>query len=140
MVTPASAKPPSILSVRSDSGQIGLYEKFELQIDLDASYANPFDPGEIDLTVEFTAPSGKKWNVWGFYNPSNWTSLWMARFSPTEKGTWRYVVKVTDSEGTGQSRTGSFTAVDSVHHGFVKIADFSLLYSNYGKTSPQTIP
>ncbi len=122
MAAPVTAKPPSILSVRPNSGQIGLYEKFELRIDLDAAYSNPFDPDHIDLTVEFTAPSGKKWNIWGFYNSSSWTSLWMARFSPTEKGTWRYVVKVTDSEGTGRSRAGSFTAVDSAHHGFVKIA------------------
>ncbi|MBL7185607.1 MAG: DUF5060 domain-containing protein [Phycisphaerae bacterium] len=122
MVTLAAAKPPSILSVQSNSRQIGLYEKFELRIDLEAAYTNPFDPEEIDLTVEFTAPSGKKWNIWGFYNPSAWTSLWMARFSPTEKGAWRYVVTVTDSEGTGQSRAGTFTAADSSHHGFVKIA------------------
>ncbi|MEA3226177.1 MAG: DUF5060 domain-containing protein, partial [Planctomycetota bacterium] len=118
----AIAKPPSILSVRSNSRQIGLYEKLELRIDLEATYANPFDPDQIDLTVEFTAPSGRKRVIYGFYNPSNWTSLWMARFSPTEKGTWRYVVKVTDSDGTGRSRTGNFTAVDSSHHGFVKIA------------------
>ena len=82
MVTLATAKPPSILSVRSNSRQIGLYEKLELRIDLEATYTNPFDPEEIDLTVEFTAPSGDKWNICGFYNPSAWTSLWMARFSP----------------------------------------------------------
>ncbi len=126
----AAAKPPAILSVRADTGwpgrrtaaQVGLYEKFELRIDLDATYTNPFDPQQIDLSAEFIAPSGKKWNVWGFYNPSSWTSLWMVRFSPTEKGAWRYVVTVTDSEGTAKSREGGFTAVDSPHHGFVKIA------------------
>jgi len=111
-----------MLSVRPNSRQIGLYEKFELRIDLEATYTNPFDPEEIDLTAEFTAPSGKKWNICGFYNPSAWTSLWMARFSPTEEGAWHYVVKVTDSEGTGRSRAGTFTAADSSHHGFVKIA------------------
>jgi len=122
MVTLATAKPPSILSVRSNSRQIGLYEKLELRIDLEATYRNPFDPDQIDLTVEFTAPSGKKWNIWGFYNPSAWTSLWMARFTPTEKGDWRYVVTVTDSEGTARSRAGGFTTVDSAHHGFIRIA------------------
>jgi len=92
MVTLATAKPPTILSVRANSNQIGVYEKFELRIDLKAEYNNPFNPDEIDLQVEFTSPSGKKYNVWGFYNPSSWASLWMVRFSPTEKGTWRYVV------------------------------------------------
>jgi len=117
-----TAKPPSILSVRADSRQVGLYEKFELRIDIDATFTNPFDPDEIDLRAEFTAPSGKKYNIWGFYNPSGWTSLWMVRFSPNEKGDWRYMVTVRDSEGTASSRTGAFMAMDSPHHGFVTIA------------------
>jgi len=120
--TVAGAGPPSILSVRADETTVGLYEKFELRIDLKATYANAFDPDEIDVRAEFTAPSGKKSNIWGFYNPSSWASLWMVRFAPTEKGTWRYVATVTDSEGTIKSRVGKFTAVASAHHGFVRIA------------------
>jgi hypothetical protein len=122
MVTLARATPPSILSVRANSTQVGIYEKFELGIDLKAEYSNPFNPDEIDVQAEFTSPSGRKWNIWGFYNPSSWASLWMVRFSPTEKGTWRYVVSATDSEGTGKSRVGTFTAAASPHFGFVKIA------------------
>jgi hypothetical protein len=122
VTTPAKAEPPSVSSVRSNSSNIGLYEKFELRINLKATYANPFDPDEIDLRAGFTSPSGKKYNIWGFYNPSSWASLWMVRFSPTEKGIWRYVVSVTDSEGTGKSRVGTFTAIDSPHHGFIRIA------------------
>ena len=116
------AEPPSILSVRANSAAVGLYEKLELSVDLEATYTNPFDPNEIDLRAEFTSPSGRKWNVWGFYNPSGWSSLWMVRFSPIERGTWRYVVTVTDCEGTASSRTGSFAATESEHHGFLGIA------------------
>jgi hypothetical protein len=118
----AAGQQPSILSVRADSRTVGLYEKFELRVGLKATYDNPFDPEQVDLSAEFTSPSGKKQNIWGFYNPTSWASLWMVRFSPTEKGTWRYVVKVTDSQGTAQSRTGSFEAIDSSHHGFITIA------------------
>jgi hypothetical protein len=46
----------------------------------------------------------------------------MVRFSPTETGTWRYVVKVTDSQGTARSKTGTFSAENSPHHGFIRIA------------------
>jgi hypothetical protein len=122
MVDVASVEPPSILSVRADSRPVGLYEKFELRIDLKATYDNPFDPEQVNLSAEFTSPSGKKQTVWGFYNPTSWASLWMVRFSPTEKGTWRYIVKVTDSQGTAQSRAGTFEAQDSPHHGFITIA------------------
>ena len=122
IVTVTRAEPPSILSVRADGTTVGLYEKLELRIDLRATYTNPFDPDEIDLYAEFTAPSGKKWNIWGFYNPSSWASLWMVRFSPTETGTWQYVVKVTDSQGTARSKADTFSAEDSPHHGFIRIA------------------
>jgi len=120
---PGLAAEPQIRSVRpSTSTTVGLYEKFELRVDLDATYENPFDPEQIDLWAEFTAPTGKTWKTWGFYNPSSWSHLWMIRFAPTEKGTWKYVVKVRDKEGTAQDKTRTFAATDSPHHGFVKIA------------------
>ena len=121
-VKTAVADPPQINFLRADTDKIGLYEKFELRLSLDATFANPFDPDEIDLQAEFTAPSGKKWNIWGFYNASGWNSLWMIRFCPNELGTWSYVVKVTDSEGTAESDVGNYTVVDSPYHGMLKIA------------------
>ncbi|MBN1506319.1 MAG: DUF5060 domain-containing protein [Sedimentisphaerales bacterium] len=118
----AAAKEPAIRSAQPESRTIGLYEKFELRIDLDATHENPYDPEQVDVQAEFTAPSGKKQTMWGFYNPSGWSRLWMVRFSPTEKGTWSYIVKVTDRQGSAQGRSGTFTVTDSPHHGFVSIA------------------
>jgi hypothetical protein len=115
-------KKPASLSVVPESTKVGLYEKFELRIDLDATYTNPYDPEEIDLQAEFTSPTGKRWTIWGFYNPSSWSHLWMVRFAPMEKGTWKYVVKVTDPKGTARSPAGTFVAADSPHHGFIRIA------------------
>ncbi len=109
-------------SARSGSGSVGLYEKFELHVDLKASYTNPYDPDQIDLWAEFTSPSGKPWRVCGFYNPSSWSSLWMVRFAPTETGTWNYVVKVKDCNGVAEGGRGRFEAAPSAHHGFVTIA------------------
>ena len=121
-VTPTNAV-PVVRSVQpSTSAPVGLYEKVELSIELEANYSNPFDPDQVDLQAEFTAPSGKVWKIWGFYNPSQEPSPWMVRFAPTEEGTWQYVVKVKDKEGTAQGQTGTFTAVDSSHHGFIRIA------------------
>jgi hypothetical protein len=122
VMLPVAAKEPTILSAQPESRTVGLYEKLELRIDLEATYENPYDPAQIDLQAEFTAPSGRKWPIWGFYNPSGWSRLWMVRFAPTEKGTWSYVVKVTDREGSAQGRSGTFTVTDSPHHGFVRIA------------------
>jgi hypothetical protein len=116
------AKGPEFLTVQPVSRRVGVYEKFEIRIDLNAAYANPFDPEEIDLHAEFTSPAGKEWKIWGFYNHSRWSNLWMVRFAPTEKGVWRYVVKVKDREGTAQSQADTFEVVGSSHHGFIKIS------------------
>jgi Domain of unknown function (DUF5060) len=135
----AVAAPPQVVSVRpalsremwarrfrnSDwsvpAAEAKLYEKFELQVDLRTTFTNPFDPDQVDLSAEFTAPSGKVYNIWGFYNPS-WGAEWMLRFSPTEVGTWKYVVKVRDQEGQAESQPGEFRCVPSDHPGFVTIA------------------
>src|SRR6266545_3376356 len=86
------------------SAPVKRYEKLELRVDVQATYQNPYDPDESDLWAEFTAPSGKVWKIWGFYNPSSWASLWMVRFAPDEVGTWRAVVKVRDREGAAESK------------------------------------
>jgi hypothetical protein len=121
-MTQSSTTKPSFLSVQPISKKVGLYEKFELRIDLNATYANPFNPEEIDLHAEFTSPTGKEWKIWGFYNHSKWSNLWMVRFAPTEKGVWKYSVKVKDKEGTAQSQADTFEVIDSLHHGFISIS------------------
>ncbi|SPE30633.1 exported hypothetical protein [Candidatus Sulfopaludibacter sp. SbA6] len=140
----ANAAPPEILTVRQTLPQevyqqirlgllaptevertvaVGRYEKLELRVELRATYQNPYDPDDLDLWAEFAAPSGKVWKIWGFYNPTSPSALWMVRFAPTETGTWRYVVKVRDKEGTAESKPREVSVVESKHHGFVRIAD-----------------
>lgn len=112
-VTAAAAKPPAVLLVRPRAESVGMYEKVELVIELEAEFQNPFDPDEIDLQVEFTSPSGETHRVWGFFNPTTADSVWMARFAPTEAGVWKYVVHVRDKHGTASGAPGSFTATPS---------------------------
>jgi hypothetical protein len=101
---------------------VGLYEKFEMGINLTASFQNPFDPDDIDITTIFNSPSGKHWKINGFYNPGYWSSLWMVRFSPNEKGLWTYQVTVKDKEGEITGKLDTFISVVSSFHGPVHIA------------------
>ncbi|MCC6492567.1 MAG: DUF5060 domain-containing protein [Pirellulales bacterium] len=105
------------------SGEVPVYEKFELLVDLEASFDNPYDPAQVDLSAEFTSPGGKVITIWGFYNPSSWAAQWMVRFAPTEEGRWSYVLKVRDRAGAAESPRGQFTAAPNRRHGFVRIAD-----------------
>jgi hypothetical protein len=101
---------------------VKLYEKFELDVDLRADFDNPYDPEQIDLSAEFTAPSGKVWKIWGFYCPRDWSSQWKVRFTPTEVGSWSCVVHVRDRSGVTKSDPIKLEVNTSDHPGFVGIA------------------
>ncbi len=104
--------PPEIISIRSNADSVGLYDKFEAGLNIKAEFVNPFNPDEIDIGATFIAPSGKRWNVNGFYNYS-YASIWKMRFSANETGKWQYAIKVKDKNGTATSETKSFTVVKS---------------------------
>ena len=102
----------------------GLYEKFEVVYDLNGfSYTNPYNPEEIDVTVVFTAPSGKTWSVFGFFDDYKEAGEWKVRFSPNEIGEWQYQIQATDVNGADQSTVQTFTAVESDHHGWILVSE-----------------
>jgi hypothetical protein len=80
--------------------EIGLYDLLELEILTEIVPSNPFDPGELDLRVEFTAPSGRRSEIGGFWYRAfrppaailgEGPPSWRARFTPTEVGPWTAV-------------------------------------------------
>lgn len=113
---------PEILNVRQPQDSVGLHEKFEISLNLKCEFNNPFDPDEIDISTVFTSPSGKQWTVYGFYD-YEFGMLWKVRFSPNEKGTWQYRVKVRDKNGEASSENRAFKAVSSSRKGPIQIAD-----------------
>ena len=113
---------PVIQNIRAIKDSVGLFDKFEIQINMIAKYQNPFDPDEIDISTLFTSPSGKEWKINGFYNYNSWSSLWMVRFSPNETGIWKYQVNVKDQEDKIISETKIFTVLPSEYHGPVRIS------------------
>lgn len=115
------AVPPEIVNIRQVQDSVGLYEKFEVSLNIKAAFYNPFDPEEIDIGATFTSPSGKNRKVDGFYDYS-FGSLWKVRFSPDEKGLWTYMVKVRDKNGEVTSEKKSFTVFPSGKKGPVRIA------------------
>ena len=83
--------------------ELGLYDLLELEILTDIVPANPFDPDELDIRVEFTSPSGKKSEIGAFWYREYWgpTAIrangepsWRARFTPSEIGSWTAVARI----------------------------------------------
>lgn len=120
-VKSAEAVVPGIVNIRQVQDSVGLYEKFEIALNVSAEFYNPFDPADIDLSAIFTAPSGKRWNVFGFYD-YDLGALWKVRFSANETGAWRYTVTVRDRNGQATSEERSFRVIPSGKKGPVTIA------------------
>jgi hypothetical protein len=115
LAVPATAE---VTSVAKTPDPVGKYDKLELTVGLSATYKNPYDPDEIDLSAEFTSPAGKVWKINGFYDGA----AYKVRFAANETGTWNYVVSAKDAGGTTKSKPGTFTCIDSKHHGWVTVA------------------
>ncbi|WP_187261400.1 DUF5060 domain-containing protein [Pontibacter beigongshangensis] len=90
---------------------VSQYKLFEAALTNEKPYANKFT--DVELLVQYQAPSGKLVNFRGFFDgdgsgKGNATTgnTWKMRFMPDEVGTWRYVYSWTDGTKGGQ---GSFT-------------------------------
>ncbi|MBI1277485.1 MAG: DUF4038 domain-containing protein [Anaerolineaceae bacterium] len=93
----------------SKQGNIPQWGQFEKSFTSAKSYANPFlDAG---MTITFTSPSGKEWQVDGFWDGG---TLWRVRFSPNERGTWTYVTHCSDKDNHGlEGQRGTLTCAAS---------------------------
>jgi hypothetical protein len=119
--------PPSL--VHNLAEPVPLYGLLELSFDLPGSYANPFNPAEIDVIATFRSPTGKTLQVPGFFiRPYRETCVsncdaehlapagqpgWRVRFAPNQTGVWRYLIEARDAQGKRPVQRGSFEVAPS---------------------------
>ena len=128
---------PSVSVKAVNRQSVGLYEKFEVLAGLqNAIYTNPYDPEQIDLSGEFTAPSGKVWHVPGFYDNFQGKNEWKVRFAPNETGEWTFRLVLKNGGQTVYSASRSFTAVPSAYHGWIRPSPQNPHYLIYDDGTP----
>ncbi len=155
--TMTSRGEPTIVRVSQNTETVPRFAKLELTIALAASYDNPFDPDQVDLTAEFITPSGKKIAVPGFFcqpyrnrnegDDAKRPSLeaagepcWKIRFAPTETGKHSYVVRLRNRFGGARndvkSMPGGFAAVASDTAGFIHVSKTNPRYFEFDNGRP----
>src|SRR4030042_234402 len=101
-----------------DKPTICCYDSLELNIDLSASYDNPFDPDQIEVLGHFIAPSGQEKTIPAFfyqefsrryernkeYLDKVAGPLWKIRFTPAETGTYGYYIEATKKGKNGRAK------------------------------------
>jgi hypothetical protein len=131
----AAAKPTISIS-KTNSKSVGKYEKFELDLALkNVGIQNPYDPGDIDVYANFTAPDGMKTRINGFYFQNENNDNWKLRFAGNQTGVWQYEVFVNDGGRVSASQKGSFTITDSEHKGWIRPSTKNKRYFAYDNGS-----
>lgn len=94
------------VSASAAAESVGLYRVFEKEVLNGKSYANKFT--DVELLVDYIAPSGKKWSFWGFYDGDGEGGgdllngdVWKLRFMPNETGVWSYAYRWSDGAEGG---------------------------------------
>ena len=124
---------PIIHAVTPLDTVVNKYRKFELSVDLTATYNNPYNYDEISVSGQFTAPDGRSFRVDGFFMMDytlqpNGTLIpgqefFRLRFSPDMPGMWTYQIQVADIQGTVNSAIQHFQcnpATQLNNKGFVR--------------------
>ena len=146
----ASDRPLSLGAITPSAETVALYEKLELDLDLHATYDNPFDPDEIDVTARFVGPEGREMLVPGFlYQDFDWVGetekrwlatrggpAWKVRFAPNTTGPWSAIVTARDRSGTVTSEPVRFICAAGPADGYVRRAEKTPYYLRFDSGRP----
>ena len=123
----------------SQKKQVGLYRLFETSVLNKKAYKNKFI--DVELLVQYQAPSGRLINFRGFFDgdgsgsgSSEVGNVWKMRFLPDEVGNWNYVYSWSDGTEGGR---GSFECTaEGAGKGILQAYDKNPHWFAYNGTEP----
>lgn len=137
-----------IKNIGVNSNRIGLYEKFEITLDLSGEWDNPFDPEQIEVNSHFYTPEGDTLKVPGFFYQEYYqqdgrrleiagNSEWKVRFTPTEPGKYSWQIIVNNKGTEIRSEREIFESVNyNTNHGFLRISKDNPHYFEFDDGTP----
>lgn len=145
-----SGEPLALGGITLDRETVGRYDKLEIDLDLDATFDNPFDPDDIDVTALFTAPDDRQISVPGFYyqqyDPVRYGDRfalhkvgepgWKVRFCPMQEGRWQVVVRARDRSGQVTSSPAWFECASGTSPGFIRRCPDNPYYLQFDNGAP----
>ncbi|NCC51685.1 MAG: DUF2341 domain-containing protein [Spartobacteria bacterium] len=117
--------------VTHDTEQPARYERLEMTIANTNVYGNPFDPDEVDIWGDFTAPDSSEMRINAFWDGSEWK----LRFAGAQTGLWTYTVSMEDASGV-ETCGGGFTVTGSQHAGWVRTSSRDCHYLEHDNGTP----
>ena len=131
------AQSPQVSVQAVNNQTVGKYEKFEVIVNLtNVRFSNPYNPNEVDLRAQFTAPSGKVWEIFGFFDNYQNAYKWKVRFAPNETGNWTYRLILQSPSGNARSEVYSFAVTGSQYHGWIRVSPVNPHYFIHDDGTP----
>jgi hypothetical protein len=114
-----------IQSVTQVTGPPTQFGKTEFDIRIAGPFTNPFDAHDIRLDMQLVSPSGKNRTLPCFFVSGNESSsLWKARFTPQEAGSYSYEFKLSHQNvEVVVSTSAQFTSAATARNGFLHRKD-----------------
>ena len=142
------------VGIEAGAKQVKRLGKIEFTIQTNAAAENPYDAAETDVSLELTAPSGRKLVYPAFWfqpvereqrerggQKAEWlypsgAPGWRARFAPNEVGNWSAAATVTTREGTVRSAPAAFECTPAEGKGFVRVSTKDPRFLEFSDGSP----
>lgn len=135
----ADSSPLVLHAIHTNRDRLLQYDLFEIDLDISATYDNPFDPCQIDIVAHFSSPAGASAVVPGFYyreyggepTPFNRASYFKVRFTPKEEGQYTFVVFISNDDHVIETQAQVFSVEASDRRGFIQVDPISQIYLQY---------
>lgn len=139
-----------IRAISPASGSVPIYEVLEVDVDLTATFDNPFDPADVALEAVVVPPSGEEYTVPGYFDrPYSRTEengeerltpsgppRWRIRLSPKEEGRHRVTVRLRDRDGNAVPKEFDFDATAQRSFGFIRVSPRDRRYFEFSNAKP----
>jgi len=138
VLLPWSGRAEPELQLRCFASRVGQYERIDFQLELPREHTNPFDPDEVEVDLQLTAPGGERIVMPAFHGQDyqrkrvgepgaskDWfypagLPGWKARFAPMQLGRYTAAAVLRDAQGRRTSGPVSFECVRSTSKGFLR--------------------
>jgi outer membrane biosynthesis protein TonB len=121
IATPATVVGSATVTIVAAPTTVARHAVAEISFTVPTTYANPFDPTEVDARAVITDPAGRVETVPAFWwreavrqgesvRLTDAPGRWKLRYAPRREGTYTYRIEVNDAAGRQTAPLGAFTA------------------------------
>lgn len=117
---------PRIINVLPSAATVGICRRFEIDVDFEGAFSDPFDRQDVSVWANVRAPSRKHERIEGFlgdYDKARDKFLWKIRYSPREFGEHAFDVFVRTRKGEVGTGPFTFRVVEDGAPGFVRVSE-----------------